>query len=137
MRGSWAITVRGVGPRRLWMLALLLCVLATRSLIPAGWMPAAAGSGYPLQLCTGAGAMSVWVDGDGKLHKKQHGSDDRADQPCSFAGFLNLFALPEHLGPPAAIVAAAAEKVVLYAIVAIGNGLAAPPPPQTGPPLIL
>ncbi|MDX3908261.1 MAG: hypothetical protein QHC67_00365 [Sphingobium sp.] len=100
-------------------------------------MPAAAGSDYTLQLCTGAGAMSVWVDGDGKLHKQQPANDDRADQPCSFAGFFNLFALPEHLGLSVAIVAPTIEKALLYSTVAIGNGLAAPLPPPTGPPLIL
>ncbi len=135
MQGTGTIATRS---RTAMMLALLLCALFTRTLVPAGWMPAITGEGYTITLCTGAGAMSVWVDGEGQVHKQKPSNTDRTDQPCAFAGFLNAVTLPDMIGPPLPFVAYVAARVVLpVTTLAIGRGLAAPPPPPTGPPATL
>ena len=135
MQGRGIIATRS---RMAMVLALLLCALFARALVPAGWMPAIAGEGYTITLCTGAGAMSVWVDGEGQVHKQKPSNSDRTDQPCAFAGFLNAATLPDMIGGPAPFVAYAAVQAILpVTTLAIGRGLAAPPPPPTGPPATL
>ncbi|RVT43689.1 hypothetical protein [Sphingobium algorifonticola] len=135
MQGKGAFARRG---QTAIMLALLLCALFARALVPAGWMPAIAGEGYTITLCTGAGAMSVWVDGDGQVHKQKPSNTDRTDQPCSFAGFLNAATLPDMVGAPVPFLAYGIARIVLpVTTLAIGRGLAAPPPPPTGPPATL
>lgn len=118
-------------------LSLVAFALLLRIAVPAGWMPAAAGSGYAITLCTGMGAISAWVDDEGRVHKEKP-ADAQSDQPCVFSGFSAALDLPALDGtlvvPPLAIVTL---FVLPIASVTIGRGLAAPPPPSTGPPTSL
>ena len=117
-------------------LALLVAALLVRLLVPAGWMPMA-GSGYAITLCTGMGAVTAWVDGDGKLHKGERG-DSGSDQPCAFSGHSAALDLPS-LGNITMLPVMATTTPILPAMFAVGlgRGLAAPPPPPTGPPASL
>ena len=74
-------------------LGIVVLALLLRILIPAGWMPAAAGSGYAITLCTGMGAVSAWVDSEGKVHKEKP-ADAKTDHPCVFSGFSAAIDLP-------------------------------------------
>lgn len=134
MRRRETITTRGSG----WALALLFCALLVRAMVPAGWMPVASGNGYSIEFCTGKGAVSMWVDGAGKVHKQKPASREGADQPCAFSGLAHAVALPEVTTPPVPLIAIVAMLGALpIAAVAVGRGLAAPPPPPTGPPITL
>lgn len=115
-------------------LALIALALTMRVLIPGGWMPAAAGDGFAITLCTGTGMDTAWVDAEGRVHKEKPAGEAGADQHCAFAG-MGMAMLDGDA--PAAIIAPALAQVVLpgrQLQVAIGQGLAAPPPPATGPP---
>ena len=103
-------------------------------MVPAGWMPAASAKGYTITLCTGMGAVSAWVDSEGKVHKGKP-SDNRPDHPCVFSGFSAAIHLPSEGG--IAIVSPLAQATlipIMETVITIGRGLAAPPPPPTGPP---
>jgi hypothetical protein len=114
-------------------LGLLALALMFRVLIPVGWMPTT-GSGFAITLCTGMGAVTAWVDKDGRTHKEKP-AQEPTGHPCTFSGFSATLDLPD-LG--AAFVAPRPVETALLitriAEVAIGRGLAAPPPPPTGPP---
>ena len=101
-------------------------------------MPAASGNGYSIEFCTGKGAVSMWVDGSGKVHKQKPGDAEGLDQPCAFSGLLQAAALREfaaQIAPRIAIITILGSLAV--AAVMVGHGLAAPPPPPTGPPIDL
>ncbi|GLI99376.1 hypothetical protein [Sphingobium sp. BS19] len=129
----------GAQARHQWILAVLLLAMFARLLVPAGWMPSTdVGRGYTITLCTGSGAMAAWVDADGTVRKNKPATSDRTDQPCAFAGFLNIVALADPVGQAVRFVLFVLPQGVLPIVsVAIGRGLAAPPPPPTGPPAIL
>jgi hypothetical protein len=103
---------RGLHLRSGWiraaLLLLALCALATRFVIPAGFMP---DSGrIALSICSGKGAAApVWVD-VGK--KPQKGEDTKGDHaPCTFAGS----ALPMVSGAPPQLLATALAYVAAQA----------------------
>lgn len=113
---------------------LVVLALLLRVLVPAGWMPAATDSGYAITLCSGMGAVSAWVDAEGKLHKEKP-SKAKTDHPCVFSGFGAAIDLPAfNAGPMLPSLLAGTLLAPLSITVAIGRGLAAPPPPPTGPP---
>lgn len=119
-------------------LTLIALALTMRALIPAGWMPTVGEKGFTITICAGGEMQTMWMDGQGKLHKadpskKKDGGS--GGQDCPYAS-LAAAALPA-MAPGADIVAIAAEQndAPLPSAVAIGRGLAAPPPPATGPPL--
>ena len=117
-------------------LALFALALLLRAMIPAGFMPVA-GKGFAIELCTGVGAVSAWVDDQGNVHKGKPG-DSKPEHPCAFANLsaaLDLPTLGESLTVPS--LATSALLGAGMAAVAIGRGLAAPPPPPTGPPFSL
>ena len=118
-------------------LAFVVLALLLRVMVPSGWMPAAAGSGFSITLCTGMGAVSAWIDSEGKVHKEKP-AESKPEHPCIFSGFsaaLDLPAFDGRLIVPS--LAPATFFVLSMATVAIGRGLAAPPPPPTGPPASL
>ena len=118
-------------------LALVALALLLRLIIPAGYMPVA-GKGYAITLCTGQGAMTAWIDADGKVHKSTKWPDQKPEHPCTFAGFATALHLPDLTGGVILPIAAATTPLASrIAEVAIGRGLAAPPPPPTGPPASL
>lgn len=131
----------GVGTGRrgrgAWTLGLLALALFSRILVPAGWMPAMQGQGYAITLCTGAGALSAWVDDAGNVHKGKPVSDRQGDHPCAFAGIAAAAAIPAAgaAAPVIALTAMRLPRAVMES--AVGRGLAAPPPPPTGPPATL
>lgn len=115
-------------------MALLALALALRVLVPAGWMPAE-GQGMAITLCSGEGAISVWVDAEGKIHKHDPAKGSMADHPCAFAGMGAPMLGGDVPAPSLALPAPRNEIAGLTpAPAAIGQGLAAPPPPPTGPP---
>jgi hypothetical protein len=126
----------GIGDRRGIACALLALALLLRLVVPAGWMPAA-GGGYAITLCTGAGVSRAWVDAEGKVHKGEPGKA-APDHQCVFAGFSAALDAPPLAGALLAPLAAVeALPPLARSAVAIGRGLAAPPPPATGPPASL
>lgn len=116
---------------------LLALALLVRLIVPSGWMPVV-GNGYAITLCTGSGMVSAWVDDKGVVHKDSKGPVQKADHPCTFAGFsadlASAGALPLLDGFIAFV-----DLIVVDTprAVAVGRGLAAPPPPPTGPPASL
>jgi hypothetical protein len=118
---------------RLSML-LILCALAVRFTIPAGWMPSAEHS-FAVTVCTGVNMSTVWIDTKGKIHKTDPAKHKVADhEPCAFAG---VFGAADVATPIAALpVLPNANQILALTTIpaSIGKGLAAPPPPSTGPP---
>jgi hypothetical protein len=120
---------------------LVVCALAVRVLIPAGYMlgDVQPGGGLPtLVICTAQGAKVVSIDTTGPT------SDDKApahkdgktktDHPCVFAshGAPLAASAPSIAAQPLAFVIA--QDGVKRAHQRPGLGLAAPPPPSTAPP---
>jgi len=121
-----------------WPFVLIACALFLRLIVPAGWMPASS-DGRWIELCTGMGAVTAWVDVDGAVHDEAPDpGKSKADGACVFAGFAAALAAPSS---PVAIdlplIAAAVPPMAFPLAVGIGRGLAAPPPPPTGPPAAL
>jgi len=123
--------------------ALLVCALAMRMLVPSGFM-IAPGQGVTLILCPGQGAMPMAMPHDmagmampghdmGKHPGDKH--QDKGDNlPCAFSpvgATANLVSVA-HPVPPRAVAATAPTLFRIFA--QPGLGLAAPPPPKTGPP---
>lgn len=139
------IAREGMPRAQAWRLALVLCALLIRALLPSGLMVAATPAGaLTVTLCSGRGPVEVLVDDQGRLINPDviassgagdHGDGDRArhDAPCAFAGLLAP-ALPVEALPPVVPPTVAAPRV---ATTGVGTGLAAPPPPATGPPVSL
>ncbi|MEX6724740.1 DUF2946 family protein [Sphingosinicellaceae bacterium M-36] len=138
------ITREGMPRAQAWRLALVLCALLIRALLPSGLMVAATPAGaLTVTLCSGRGPVEVLVDAHGQLVDPdtvassgtgEPGDDSRAkhDAPCAFAGLLAPALLVEAslpVVPPMAVAPGVATSGV-----GIGTGLAAPPPPATGPP---
>lgn len=116
--------------------AFMLCALAARAALPAGWMPSNAGGQPTIMLCTGEGLVTAWIDAQGNLRKDAPEKAPAADQPCAFAA-TTLAALPDAIGPQGAAPEAIDDATEFpFATVSIGQGLAAPPPPSTGPPAL-
>jgi hypothetical protein len=138
MTGAWFRIGQGHGrPRSHAALLLVLTALVLRILIPAGFMPAI-GSGSAITLCTGMGAVSAWVDAQGKVHKDKPVRDGAADHPCAFAVMAAAVDLPAIGALP--VLAGAMVSILMaprLAGIVTGRGLAAPPPPPTGPPASL
>lgn len=119
---------------------LLVCALALRLLVPAGWMPVADAHGLHLTLCPGAGPIMPATPHvmAGMTHPGSAPHHDQAspDHACPFAGLslaLDRPTAPPTVAPPRV---APLPLPVRPLAVAIGRGLAAPPPPATGPPLL-
>lgn len=79
--------------RPLLALMLLLCAIAARMLVPAGFMPERVGDRLTLALCTGHGPMVMAAAHDGDTRAPHHvaakaGGKDatQIDQPCGFGG---------------------------------------------------
>jgi hypothetical protein len=124
-------------PLRSFAAFLLVAVLATRMLVPAGWMPSTE-KAFAITVCTGIDTQTIWLGTDGKTHKQDPTKTDSADhQPCTFAGG-SLMHLPSE-GIATSQIAPAQSGVPSFRAdsVTIGQGLAAPPPPSTGPPCLI
>ncbi len=115
-------TMRGV------FAAALLFALATRALIPAGFMPTATPYGITMALCSGLNAVDMGLDPDGAP------SDDQTAKLCIFAavntGLADAPALT--LVAPGVVFAMPGHDVVIAD--PASPRLAAPPPPAIGPP---
>lgn len=122
-----------------WAVLLLLCTLAVRLGVPAGFMPVAVGGVVTLQLCPGVSAAPKAAS---VMHGMHHGSpqDDahaKPEMPCAFAG---LGAAPLGAADAALLVAA-----VLFAFsLAVRASAQLPPlpaarlrPPLRAPPAIV
>lgn len=122
--------LRPSAPHRVLMLAVLLCVLAVRVIVPQGFMWAADARGRPTMVeCPGVGPMP------GMHHGDSHGHDGKtADHPCAFAAAGAAVDLAAEVHPLVETTAAVIAPAALHRSVSPGLGLAAPPPPKTGPP---
>jgi hypothetical protein len=143
--------IRQILARRHLAALILICALAVRVLVPAGFMVGHTASGAPaLVLCPGQNDAPVampmhhdmahmmpdgsMMSGDHDTGKQSH--DPGTDRPCAFAavGLAVDMPIPAPLlapAPPPAFIALLSQ--------ASGNpgcGLAAPPPPSTGPPTV-
>lgn len=119
------------------LLAIATLALATRILVPAGWMPSHDLGRTTITLCTGQGMVEAWIDADGTIHK---GAPDKGGKTAGDCVFSTL-ALTSSGSPQATnplIPLPAGQLAFLPAsAVAIGHGLAAPPPPARGPPHLI
>lgn len=125
------------------LVMLALIAVATRALVPQGYMFAAARDGHLLEvtICTGTLAESGAIDlRTGEIvksprspEKPSHDPKQGAGSPCVFASAAPLTA---PLVGPAWRIDAPRRFVVLGsgAERAVILGLIAPPPPPTGPP---
>lgn len=117
---------------RLLTLFALTCALFLRIWVPMGWMPAASGGAFAIELCSAAAPMPMSHSGGhhDSSQKGQHGGD------CAFA--------PHHAGMAAADIEAPLLQPTLIpapdpqqpASSIFTTGPPAPPPPATGPPAI-
>ena len=143
--------IRQILARRHLAALILVCALAVRVLVPAGFMVGHTASGAPaLVLCPGQNETPVampmhhdmahmmpdgsMMSGDHDAGKQSH--DPGTDRPCAFAavGLAVDMPIPAPLlapAPPPAFIA-----LLSQAPGNPGRGLAAPPPPSTGPPAI-
>lgn len=128
MRGS--IETDGLGRRV--ALALVACALLLRIAVPGGWMPS--DQGRWIELCSGEGMVTAFVDARNQMHDLDPGGAHKAKQHCAFAGLAAPFDPPVAIEPELRVAATAAASPARAFAVAIGQGLAAPPPPSTGPP---
>lgn len=119
---------------RLTALLFLALILASRVLIPTGWMPSSDGGRF-IQMCSGGSMTTAWVDADGKLHKHKPSGQPSNNQPCAFAGIAAL-AIAEQAALVLIPVKPASQPAIYPTGSAIGMGLAAPPPFATGPPTL-
>ncbi|WP_380873677.1 hypothetical protein ACFB49_43080 [Sphingomonas sp. DBB INV C78] len=130
MRGMASSTAtRGKGGIAVMLVALALMM---RLLVPAGWMPAT--DGRAVTLCTGMGAVEMWIADDGTLHEKAPVQPGKTTESCVFAALGAALVAPD-LAPVLAPPTMAVAPIMGAAFaVSVGRGLAAPPPPPTGPP---
>ncbi len=120
---------------RLSML-LIVCAMAVRFMVPAGWMPSAERS-FAVTVCTGVNMSTVWIDTKGKIHKSDPAKHESADhEPCAFAGMAMAADAPSSVTALPAISHISDRLVAATMPTSIGKGLAAPPPPSTGPPIL-
>jgi len=145
------IAIRQILARRHLAALILVCALAVRVLVPAGFMVGHTASGAPaLVLCPGQNEAPVatpmhhdmahmmpdgsMMSGDHDAGKQSH--DPGTDRPCAFAavGLAVDMPIPAPLLAPAP--APAFIALLSQAPGNPGRGLAAPPPPSTGPPAI-
>lgn len=111
----------------LWLVA---CALALRLVIAPGFMLVAGPDGVTISMCTGKGAVSVFVPGEHKPAMPETG--------CAFASLAVATTpdLPAVVAPPALLllpVAAPLTQLVRRPHI----GVPAPPPPAIGPPLLI
>ncbi|MHA3840281.1 hypothetical protein ACX0GZ_03545 [Sphingomonas aestuarii] len=128
MRGG--IDTNGLGRRV--ALALVACALLLRIAVPGGWMPS--DQGRWIELCTGDGMVTAFVDANNRLHRSDPGEAHAAKQHCAFAGLTAPFDPPLGIDPEPLATTTEPTFALARFSVAIGQGLAAPPPPSTGPP---
>lgn len=128
MRGG--IETNGLGRRV--ALALVACALMLRIAVPGGWMPS--DQGRWIELCTGDGMVTAFVDANNRLHHNDPGEAHAAKQHCAFAGLTAPFDPPIAIEPELLSFTSEPAPTSQQFSVAIGQGLAAPPPPSTGPP---
>lgn len=114
------------------ILPLLALLLATRALVPTGWMPTADGGGVHITLCTGQGMVAAMLGPDGKL-KQGDAGDQAHHDPCPYGALgqaLDTPGLPELAAAPLL----QQEIRVELPVEQIVAGLHAPRPPTRGPP---
>jgi hypothetical protein len=124
------IETSGLGRRV--ALALVACALLLRIAVPGGWMPS--DQGRWIELCTGDGMVTAFVDARNQMHDRDPGQAHEAKQHCAFAGLTAPFDPPIAIDPELLAVTTEPVSAPKPLSVAIGQGLAAPPPPSTGPP---
>jgi hypothetical protein len=118
-------------------LFVVLCALAVRMTIPAGWMPSAERS-FAVTVCAGVNMSTVWVDTKGKIHKTDPAKHQAADhEPCAFAGMAMVADIPTSIAEPPLSQGFDGIAAISPIPASIGKGLAAPPPPSTGPPILI
>ena len=113
---------------------LLVCALAIRIAVPAGFMPAVSSSGVTLVLCSAMGGGPIEVD-FGKSGKSSD-MQKAAGAPCAFGGSLGGGTLPETL--PVAVRTAYSLIALPHRAIAdlTTHRLAAPPPLSHAPPAL-
>ena len=116
------------------LLPLLALLLATRALVPTGWMPTANGGGVHITLCTGQGVVDALVGPDGNFSHDGSGDQTHHD-PCPF-GTLGHAADTPSLPQLAAAPASQPEIRVDRPVVQIVASLHAARPPTRGPPTL-
>jgi hypothetical protein len=112
---------------------LLLCALAIRIAIPAGFMPTQSIHGIVISLCTGQGAVRAVLPVEKGSEPAKH--EKSKDGECMFAAGLGSGLLAATATIIAAVPTMAASLVSSRAIADLTvHRLAAPPPPAQGPP---
>jgi hypothetical protein len=116
------------------LLPLIALLLATRALVPTGWMPTADAGGVHITLCTGQGMVDAVLEPDGKLKHGDTGDQTHHD-PCPYGTLghaLDTPSLPQLTAAPAL----QPELQVAPPVARIVADLHAPRPPTRGPPLL-
>ncbi|MFA6124166.1 MAG: hypothetical protein WCS75_02600 [Sphingomonas sp.] len=120
--------------------ALLLCALAVRVLVPQGFMWSTGADGTPtMVICSGFGPMPAMpgMAADMQHHGGGHHNDGQsADHPCAFAAASTALDLATEIHPVSTPLDHSDVPTLLYIFARPGLGLAAPPPPKTGPPTL-
>ena len=125
---------------RVATIALLLCALAMRVVVPQGFMwDTAADGSRAMVLCSGMGKEALTPIIAAAL-AAQHRSDQRdhdgktTDHPCAFAAASLAVGLAGGVYPIAVRLHRTDAPPAFDIFARPGLGLAAPPPPKTGPP---
>jgi hypothetical protein len=121
---------------RLPILLAVACALILRSLVPAGWMPAAAGGAFAIEPCPAATeqVMIHMAGHHGAKRDPAHRTDHNGE--CAFSPLstgLGSVDIPVALLPPIQpeYLPASAREASPFK-----TGPPALPPPATGPPII-
>ena len=127
---GWVL--RQSGAVRSVCMTLTVLALALKVLVPQGFMISDQGSGFPLVICTGHGALSLADDGHGGSKAPDQ---KKSEAPCTGAGTVTpvmASAVTGDAGPAQYAFAAVVDGALVDLLP--GRGLAAPPPQSHAPP---
>ncbi|MBB3940433.1 hypothetical protein GGR39_002090 [Novosphingobium fluoreni] len=117
--------------------AILVLALMMKVVIPAGFMPTVSNDQIVASICSGTGRMTMAMPIPGLQHGKSDGSghQDKAGQPCIFAGL----SAPAFTGADPLLLAITILFILVLGLrpMALPNSTAPPylRPPLRGPPL--
>jgi hypothetical protein len=123
----------GQGFVRQAFVGMAFLALFLKVAVPPGYMIGPQSTGFPIEICTGHGGVTIPGKGDAPADQKS-----KPDSPCAFAGHGLGFAPPPIGGVSAQVQVAFAPLAspTPYDL-APGRGLAAPPPQSHAPPSLL
>ncbi|HSG33516.1 MAG TPA: DUF2946 family protein [Sphingomonadaceae bacterium] len=116
----------------LWF--VLLALLATRAVVPSGWMPVAGSDGVKITLCTGQGLVVATLDAQGNVHPGEP-AHEGPRETCPYGTLAHAAGLPvlPALAAPILHIVPPSQSATVQLVAT----LHAPRPPTRGPPALV